>query len=279
MRGADARLRGPGLVASLAVAIVGAGLGILVAELWWPAGGDTRVASAALVSVTTPAPSATAASDLPPAPSASPAPVASPTPSFDLDAHSVDAADSLWVVVNKVRPIGPDDYAPDDLTTVAGVPGGATMRAEAATAMVALHEAAAAAGAGFSISTAFRDRDQQAGIYATYVNRSGTARADRYSARPGYSEHQTGLAADINADGCDLQQCFADTPAGRYVAEHAWEHGFIVRYPDGMEAVTGYMYEPWHLRYVGPELAAEMQETGVATMEQMFGLGAAPDYA
>ncbi|WP_296664598.1 M15 family metallopeptidase [Demequina sp.] len=183
------------------------------------------------------------------------------------------------MVVNKTSPLDPAEYAPDDLVTVTGVPGGATMREEAAAAMSALRAAAAEEGAGFAISTAYRTYGQQAGLYQSYVNRSGRERADRYSARPGYSEHQTGLAADINGGGCDLEACFGDTAAGIYVAEHAWEHGYIVRYPEGKEAVTGYIYEPWHLRYVGPELAAEMHERGIDTLEEFFGLPAAPDYA
>ncbi|MBD4644500.1 D-alanyl-D-alanine carboxypeptidase family protein, partial [Xanthomonas citri pv. citri] len=82
----------------------------------------------------------------------------------------------------------------------------------------------------------------------------GRAEADRVSARPGYSEHQTGLAWDVGdaaTPTCDLEACFGDTAAGRWVAAHAAEHGFVIRYPAGAEDETGFAHEPWHLRYVG----------------------------
>ncbi|WP_062519652.1 M15 family metallopeptidase [Demequina silvatica] len=199
-------------------------------------------------------------------------------PAIEVSTADIDSPGSVTVVVNKVRPLEPEQFAPEDLVTVTDVPGGATMREEAAAAMTALHSAAAAEDAGFTISTAYRSHSAQAHLYATYAAEQGTAAADRFSARAGYSEHQTGLAADIRADGCDLEPCFADTAAGRYVAAHAWEHGFLVRYPPDSEDVTGYIYEPWHLRYVGIELAAAMRDAGVDTMEEYFGLDPAPDY-
>ena len=99
----------------------------------------------------------------------------------------------------------------------------------------------------------YRSYSQQASLYDSYVRQYGQATADTIAARPGYSEHQTGLAMDIgNASGiCALQACFATMPAGKRAADHAAEHGFIIRYPAGSEATTGYTYEPWHLRYVG----------------------------
>ncbi len=183
------------------------------------------------------------------------------------------------MIVNKRNAIDPLSHQPGDLTPIEGVGSGPLMRAEAAAAMAALHRAAAEAGAGFSVSTAYRDYDTQHTLYDGYVARSGRASADRYSARPGYSEHQTGLAVDIRTGTCDLEACFADTAAGRYVAEHAWEHGFLVRYPPDREDVTGYIYEPWHLRYVGPELAAHMHQTEAPTLEELFGLEPAGDYS
>ncbi|WP_062461845.1 M15 family metallopeptidase [Demequina soli] len=243
------------------------------------------------VATESPAPSATPVASASPTPAASASPVAgvasaapdataaaAVTPPLDLTAHSVDDPGSVWVVVNKVRPLDPQDYAPDDLQAVADVPGGATMRADAAAAMTALHAEAVDAGAGFTITTGYRDHDLQASLYDGYVADRGREAADMFSARPGYSEHQTGLAADIQADGCRLEACFADTAAGRFVAAHAWEHGFIVRYPDDERDVTGYIYEPWHLRFVGVELATWMHRAGETTLERVFGLDPAPDY-
>ena len=89
----------------------------------------------------------------------------------------------------------------------------------------------------------------------------------------GYSEHQTGLAVDLitpEDPGCDFDACFARTPAGRWLARHAWRFGFVVRYQPATTAITGYSPEPWHLRYVGRPLAGEMRETGIATLEQLF---------
>ena len=103
----------------------------------------------------------------------------------------------------------------------------------------------------------YRSYSQQASLYDSYVRQYGQATADTLAARPGFSEHQTGLAMDIgNASGvCALQACFATTPAGKWAAANAATYGFIIRYPAGAEAVTGYTYEPWHLRYVGRDLA------------------------
>ena len=103
----------------------------------------------------------------------------------------------------------------------------------------------------------------------------GATEADTVSARAGYSEHQTGLAVDLitpDDPGCDFRPCFAHSPAGRWLATHAWRWGFIVRYQPATTAITGYQPEPWHLRYVGGPLAAELKREGVATLEQFFGV-------
>ncbi|MDN4477570.1 M15 family metallopeptidase [Demequina sp. SYSU T00039] len=269
------------VVLAVLVAIVGLGLGYGTGALVWP----RAEAEAAVTPAKSPTPTETPEASSTPTPSATPAsspsasPTPSPSPTFDLTAYSLTDPDSPWVIVNKLNPIDPAEYAPEDLTRIAGMSSAATMRAEAAAAMSALHEAAVAAGAPFTVSTAYRDHATQSSLYYGYVNRSGQASADRYSARPGFSEHQTGLAADIHNGVCDLKACFGTTAAGRYVAEHAWEHGFVIRYPEGKQEVTGYIYEPWHLRYVGVELATALHESDVTTLEELFGLPAAPDYS
>ena len=100
------------------------------------------------------------------------------------------------------------------------------------------------------------------------------------SARPGHSEHQTGLAVDIAAPDstCSLQQCFAETAARRWAAENAYRFGFIVRYPSGATPTTGYAYEPWHLRYVGSDIAGGMRSDNAATLEEFLRLPAAGSY-
>ena len=112
-----------------------------------------------------------------------------------------------------------------------------------------------------------------AAFYDAYAARDGQAAADRYSARPGTSEHQTGLSFDVTAaDGsCHLEVCFENTPEGLWVAENAHLFGFVIRYPEGKENITGYQYEPWHLRYVGPALAEQLHDTG-QTLEEFFDL-------
>lgn len=208
-------------------------------------------------------------------------PTPTPTP-FDKTAHSIDDPMSIWVVADKLRPLQPLDFSPSDLVT-AEVPysANATMRAEAAEALERMFAAAAAEGAGgMMVQNAFRSYDTQVAVYAGHVQRLGQERADIGSARPGHSEHQTGLSADIMPDDgqCAVTECFAQTSQGSWLAENAWRFGFHLRYPDGKTDVTGYAFEPWHYRYVGVALSTELQQQGVATLEEFFGLPPAPVY-
>ena len=122
---------------------------------------------------------------------------------------------------------------------------------------------------GYAISdnySGFRSYATQAQLYQSYVNQEGQAAADRYSARPGYSEHQTGLAFDvIGTDG----QLVEDSNAAQWLLEHAPDYGFVVRYPRGKESITGYMHEEWHLRYIGKE-AKDIAASGL-TLEEYYG--------
>ena len=116
------------------------------------------------------------------------------------------------------------------------------------------------------IST-YRSYDYQEGLYNRYVERDGQEEADRYSARPGHSEHQTGLAIDLNS----LDYSFADTAEGRWIAAHCHEYGFILRYPQNKEAETGYRYEPWHVRYLGVGTATAVAQSGLC-LEEYLGI-------
>ena len=122
---------------------------------------------------------------------------------------------------------------------------------------------------GYAISdnySGFRSYATQAQLYQSYVNQEGQGAADRYSARPGYSEHQTGLAFDvIGTDG----QLVEDSNAAQWLLEHAPDYGFVVRYPRGKESITGYMHEEWHLRYIGKE-AKDIAASGL-TLEEYYG--------
>lgn len=186
---------------------------------------------------------------------------------------------TLDVVVNKTRPVAPPDWAPSDLVAVPG--SELPLRAEAATAAGDLLDAATAAGHDLTTLSAYRSYDYQVRTYGHWVDELGRAEADRVSARPGYSEHQTGLAWDVGdaaTPACDLEACFGDTAAGRWVAAHAAEYGFVIRYPAGAEDVTGFDHEPWHLRYVGSAEAARVEAAG-GVLETAWGLPPAPDYA
>lgn len=203
-------------------------------------------------------------------------------PEFDRSAHSLDDPMSLWVVTNKQRALQPADFAPTDLVRPEGVENefDQPLREPAARAVEALVGAAAAEGLDVRIISAYRDYSTQAALYDGYVARDGQEAADTYSARPGHSEHQTGLAVDFDDSGaCYLAACFGQTPAGVWLAEHAAEYGFVVRYPDGKEHVTGFMPEPWHFRFVGTDLAQHLRDSGVSTLEEFFELPSAPGYA
>lgn len=201
---------------------------------------------------------------------------------FDKTQYSLTDPTSIWVVVNKQRPLDPKTYIPSDLV-VPDLPmrvAGTQLRQVTATAMTTMFAAAKQDGAAMKISSGYRSYTYQVNLYNGYVKTEGQSQADQESARPGYSEHQTGFAADLApADGsCSVEQCFATTTAGKWLAANAYKYGFIVRYPDGLTNITGYEYEPWHVRYIGVDLATEMHKQGIQTLEQFFGLPSAPDY-
>ncbi|GAB2617531.1 hypothetical protein GCM10009696_24050 [Kocuria himachalensis] len=209
------------------------------------------------------------------APAAAPGPAPpSPGPVRDRGPDLDDPA-SLAVVVNKQRPLDPEDWAPAALEDVEGH----LLRPEAAAAARALLAAARADGVPIRIVSGYRSFAEQSGTYAGWVAQKGREGADTVSARPGHSEHQTGLAVDVgDGSGCDLRVCFGGTATAAWVAEHGPEHGFVVRYPWDEHATTGYWYEPWHLRYLGPERARGYVRSGAATLEEFSGLPPAPDY-
>jgi D-alanyl-D-alanine carboxypeptidase len=229
--------------------------------------------------VAKPAPAASPSMSATPAPTVTP----SPTPTFNSAALSITDPASLWVVVDKLRPLVPANYIPGDLVQTPlphqNVP---TLRGEASTAMVAMFAAGAAEGAGaMTLQSAYRSNVVQVSVYNGYVASAGKAGADAQSARPGFSEHQTGLAADIAAipAKCTLAACFGQTSQGIWLAANAWRFGYLLRYPADKIAITGYIYEPWHFRYIGVALSTEMHNRGVTTLEEFFGLPAAPNYA
>ena len=189
----------------------------------------------------------------------------------------------VWLVVNKARPLEPLDFEPASLSGVdlAATTSSDRLRPDARDGLNALARAADASGAGvIGINNGYRSYNLQMSTYSGFVASEGVAGADQGSARAGFSEHQTGLAVDVVAcdDGCGEIDAFGSTAQAAWVAEHAWEFGYVVRYESGASDRTGYMPEPWHLRYVGPQLAAAYHEGGFHTLEEFFALPAAPDY-
>ncbi len=208
-------------------------------------------------------------------------------PCFDPEDYSIDEAASPWVVVNKQRPLAIKKYVPSTLTKPAFAsprtnnPFGLLLAKPAGDAFIKLAAAMKKAGAGdLFMQSAYRSYSYQVSVHSSAVARLGLKAGEALAARPGFSEHQTGLAVDVAAigQGCVIQVCFAKTRAGRYVAKYGYRFGFIVRYPEGETATTGYQFEPWHLRYVGVDLATEMHNTQVTVLENFWGLEAAPSY-
>lgn len=207
-------------------------------------------------------------------------------PSFDKNKHSITEAASIWVVVNKKNQLKPENYVPADLA----VPNVALrlskneeqmkFSTQAITDLEAMFAAAKNDGVDMVFGSGYRSYALQKQFYDSYVAKDGAAEADRYSARAGHSEHQTGLSVDFTrADGkCHLEECFADTEQGKWLAANAHKYGFILRYTKTKESVTGYQYEPWHFRYIGKELAAEMRKQNIITLEEFFSLDPAPTY-
>jgi D-alanyl-D-alanine carboxypeptidase len=222
----------------------------------------------------TPNAAASSTGNATPSSTPSPTPTPTPTPTFNKAQLSIDEASSLWVVVDKARQLNPKNYAP--ALVPLNLPGGGHMQPEAAASLQQMFaDYHAQTGGQLTVVSPYRSYSTQVAVYNGWVSRLGQAQADRQSARPGYSEHQTGLAVDIDTA---ISQAFATTPPGRWLAANSYKYGFIVRYPDGLEAVTGYEFEPWHFRYVGVVLSTEMHATGVQTLEQFFGLPDAPNY-
>ncbi|TVQ25851.1 MAG: D-alanyl-D-alanine carboxypeptidase family protein [Spirochaetaceae bacterium] len=175
----------------------------------------------------------------------------------------------LIVLVDKNNPL-PATYAPDDLVPLsefAGRIGYAVGEREISRIIAAdLIDMAAAArreGVELIVQSAYRSYEYQAQLFTAYAARHGEVAASMFSARPGRSQHQLGTAVDF----APIAREFADMPAGRWLAEHAWRFGFSLSYPEGYEEVTGYIYEPWHFRYVG-RAAARLEREFFAGVQQ-----------
>lgn len=174
---------------------------------------------------------------------------------------------SLLVLVSRDKPLKPENYLPKDLRTVSG--SSDQLRKEAATALENLLKAGRKDGHALTMLSAYRSFDRQQSLFNQYKARYGLDYTTRISAPPGTSEHQLGLATDLGLanSSCDLKACFGETAGGKWLAENAQRFGFIIRYPADGEKITGYKYEPWHLRYIGVEHAQAMTSSNAKTFE------------
>lgn len=187
-------------------------------------------------------------------------------------ARSIDRnPNHLDVFVNKSYPLKPAKYTPKT-KTVGGT--GISLRPEAANAYNKMVKAAKKSGVRVKLISGYRSYNRQAQLFNQYTRLYGKKYAERISAKPGTSEHQTGLAADVgNYNGaCALQSCFESTPVGKWMKKNSHKYGFILRYPKGQESITGYAYEPWHFRYVGTSLAKSYKNSGAKTFEHYHGV-------
>lgn len=212
------------------------------------------------------------------------------TPQTGFDKHRYSTTDpaSIWVIANKRHALNPKTYVPASLV-VPGIPLRSNITSDEqlvsnvmAPALEQMATAANKDGVTLNLQSGYRSYNFQVNLYNSYVKNEGQAQADQESARPGFSEHQTGLAADlggITSPSCNVAQCFADTPEGKWLAAHAYEYGFVIRYPAGKQSITGYEYEPWHVRYVGINLSQEMHKQGIITLEEFFGISGGETYA
>ncbi len=204
-----------------------------------------------------------------------------------VDAECVDAfpiddigkGDVAKVLLVNKENVLPKDYVPCDMVTL-NIPFGyyvadeaRLMTREAAEHLEELFEAASADGKRLMGVSAYRSYSTQDGIYRNNLATKGEGYTSIYSAKPGKSEHQAGVAIDLSTFdmGGQLGVSFASTPEGEWLDEHCTEYGFIIRYPKDSMEITGYAYEPWHIRYVGKKVAAIIKERGI-TLEEYEGV-------
>lgn len=203
---------------------------------------------------------------------------------FDIkNPKMIKDVNSLFVLANKANYF-PDDYVPINLVKPkskhAGQASRRKMRKSAANAVDRLIKAAKEDGVDIRTVSGYRSIDTQRVLFKSYADREGVEKANKYSSKPGYSEHHTGLCVDVSSPVMDfgLDQSYGDTKEGKWLAENAHKYGFIIRYPKGEYNITGYIYEPWHIRYLGVPLATYLKETGLCYEEFIaLQLGKMPD--
>lgn len=178
-----------------------------------------------------------------------------------------DLSKDTLMLVNKYYQL-PSDYEPNDLVTIESSYGHYEIRSVVYENMKKMIDDASMEGMHLYAASPYRSYQTQAGLYQNYASSDGYANADRYSARAGHSEHQTGLAIDFITPGGSLGS-FESSMEFSWMLANCYKYGFILRYPYGKEHITGYIYEPWHYRYVGVEVATEIHEKNI-TFEEYY---------
>ncbi len=204
--------------------------------------------------------------------SPAPAATATPTQPATADEPAMAACGDILAPLDKAHRL-PRDCAPSDLRELPATNsrGSQRMRATAADALGDLVAGAKVQGYALFAVSAYRSYDDQVAAYEENRAIHGDE-VDRYSARPGHSEHQLGTTVDVSTASARYElEPFEGTPEAAWVAENAWRYGFVVSYPEGKEQVTGYAHEPWHIRYLGRDTAAKVRESGLTLHEYLLG--------
>lgn len=180
--------------------------------------------------------------------------------------------DDFLVLINKTIRL-PASYTPSDLVSIDDIvqttKGGMMLRAEAAESMREMNSSAKGDGVLIIILSAYRSYWSQQATFSSWVGSAGLAAAETFSARPGHSQHQLGTTFDYTSESVNLglSKDLTNTAEGKWMAANAHKYGFVISYPKGAEAITGYIYEPWHYRYIGVENANKMMESQVILEE------------
>lgn len=230
----------------------------------------SRSTSGAVIVAPTPDPTPTVSP--PVVGTAEPTPPPREWPRYDADLHRV---------VDKQHAL-PEGYAPADLVAIPAAWhaqgfGGLVLREQVVAALEPMVAAAEWEGVELRIRSAYRSYEEQVWTFEYWIGVYGEEEARRRSAEPGHSEHQLGSTFDLASpeNGWELDRSFANSTAGRWIRAHGHEYGFALSYPEEGEAITGYMYEPWHWRYVGIEAARQWHESGETLVEYLAAFGEA----
>ena len=186
---------------------------------------------------------------------------------FYSESYDSNLNDNNLILVNKFYHLK-EDYVPNDLVTLSGQYNKGSnnkMRKDAALAFMEMVDAAKLDNIILYNMSAYRDYNYQVNLYNKYIQRDGKEAADKYSARPGYSEHQSGLCSDLN----NISDSFDGTDEAIWLKNNAYKYGFILRFPKDKEDITGYKYEPWHYRYVGKDAAKIIYDDDI-TLEEYY---------